>query len=59
VTRLHGGSVRLDDNAPGLKAVLSLPLRMSPPASVEEGALRGERERGRMAEAALPLSRPT
>jgi signal transduction histidine kinase len=27
VARLHGGTVRLDDNAPGLKAVLMLPLR--------------------------------
>jgi signal transduction histidine kinase len=29
VARLHGGSVRLEDNAPGLKAVLILPLRAS------------------------------
>ena len=27
VARLHGGSLRLEDNAPGLKAVLSLPLQ--------------------------------
>ena len=27
VARLHGGSVRLEDNAPGLRAVLTLPLR--------------------------------
>jgi signal transduction histidine kinase len=27
VARLHGGTIRLEDNAPGLKAVLSLPLR--------------------------------
>lgn len=27
VARLHGGSVRLEDNKPGLKAVLSLPVR--------------------------------
>jgi hypothetical protein len=27
VARLHGGTVRLDDNAPGLRAVLMLPLR--------------------------------
>jgi signal transduction histidine kinase len=26
VARLHGGSIRLEDNAPGLKAVLTLPL---------------------------------
>ena len=25
IARLHGGTLRLDDNAPGLKAVLSLP----------------------------------
>jgi signal transduction histidine kinase len=29
VGRLHGGSLRLEDNAPGLKAVLSLPLQTS------------------------------
>jgi signal transduction histidine kinase len=27
VARLHGGSLRLEDNAPGLRAVLSLPLQ--------------------------------
>jgi len=27
VARLHGGSIRLEDNAPGLRAVLRLPLR--------------------------------
>jgi signal transduction histidine kinase len=27
VARLHGGALRLEDNAPGLRAVLSLPLR--------------------------------
>jgi signal transduction histidine kinase len=27
VARLHGGSIRLEDNAPGLKAVLTLPAR--------------------------------
>jgi hypothetical protein len=26
VARLHGGSIRLEDNAPGLRAVLTLPL---------------------------------
>jgi signal transduction histidine kinase len=35
VARLHGGSLRLDDNAPGLKAVLSLPLRT--PTTNEQG----------------------
>jgi signal transduction histidine kinase len=29
VARLHGGSVRLEDNAPGLRAVFTLPLRAS------------------------------
>jgi signal transduction histidine kinase len=27
VARLHGGSIRLEDNAPGLRAVFSLPMR--------------------------------
>ena len=27
VARLHGGSIRLEDNAPGLRAVLTLPIR--------------------------------
>ena len=27
VARLHGGSIRLEDNAPGLRAVLALPIR--------------------------------
>src|SRR6185436_474089 len=27
VARLHGGSIRLEDNAPGLRAVLTLPVR--------------------------------
>jgi signal transduction histidine kinase len=26
VARLHGGSIRLEDNAPGLRAVLQLPI---------------------------------
>ena len=26
VARLHGGSIRLEDNAPGLRAVLNLPV---------------------------------
>ena len=30
VARLHGGSIRLEDNAPGLRAVLTLPLRPGP-----------------------------
>jgi signal transduction histidine kinase len=31
VARLHGGAVRLEDNAPGLKVVLTLPLREAGP----------------------------
>ena len=30
VTRLHGGSLRLEDNAPGLRAILDLPAGQSP-----------------------------
>ena len=33
VARLHGGSIRLEDNAPGLRAVLTLPIRHSAPAA--------------------------
>ena len=33
VARLHGGSIRLEDNAPGLRAVLTLPLRGVRPAT--------------------------
>jgi signal transduction histidine kinase len=33
VARMHGGSVRLEDNAPGLRAVLSLPSGVRPPGS--------------------------
>jgi signal transduction histidine kinase len=32
VARLHGGGVRLEDNAPGLKAVLELPARLMVPS---------------------------
>jgi len=37
VARLHGGSVRLEDNAPGLRAVLTLPMRS---AGAQEAATR-------------------
>ena len=30
VARLHGGTIRLEDNAPGLRAVLTLPMRSAP-----------------------------
>ena len=33
VARLHGGALRLEDNAPGLKAVLRLPIAAPPPAA--------------------------
>jgi signal transduction histidine kinase len=42
VARLHGGSLRLEDNAPGLRAVLSLPLRMVAPASEVSKPSEGE-----------------
>jgi K+-sensing histidine kinase KdpD len=35
VARLHGGLLRLDDNAPGLRAVLELPLSPRPTGEVE------------------------
>jgi signal transduction histidine kinase len=38
IARLHGGSVRLEDNAPGLRAVLALPTRGPPGARVEAAA---------------------
>jgi signal transduction histidine kinase len=34
VARMHGGTVRLEDNAPGLRAVLSIPVRRSYVASL-------------------------
>ena len=33
VARLHGGALRLGDNAPGLRAVLSVPIRVEPDRS--------------------------
>jgi signal transduction histidine kinase len=41
VARLHGGTLRLEDNAPGLRVVLSLPMR-----SAAESLSRRERGRG-------------
>jgi signal transduction histidine kinase len=35
VARLHGGALRLEDNAPGLRAVLELPLSPLPEGGVE------------------------
>jgi hypothetical protein len=32
VARQHGGTVRLEDNHPGLRVVLSLPAEAAPPA---------------------------
>jgi signal transduction histidine kinase len=31
VARLHGGALRLDDNGPGLQAVIQIPLRVTAP----------------------------
>jgi hypothetical protein len=33
VARLHGGALRLEDNAPGLRAVLELPMVARPQAA--------------------------
>ncbi|HET6223858.1 MAG TPA: two-component sensor histidine kinase, partial [Dongiaceae bacterium] len=30
VARMHGGTLHLEDNAPGLRAVLSIPVHRSP-----------------------------
>ena len=38
IARLHGGSVRLEDNAPGLRAVLALPTRGPRGARIEAAA---------------------
>jgi signal transduction histidine kinase len=43
VARLHGGVLRLEDNAPGLRAVLELPLSPLPEGEVES---RSDRVRG-------------
>jgi signal transduction histidine kinase len=39
VARLHGGSIRLEDNAPGLRAVLSLPASGARPVSAAGATL--------------------
>jgi signal transduction histidine kinase len=44
VARLHGGSVRLEDNAPGLRVVLSLPVK-GPPLTTGAQVLRPPREK--------------
>lgn len=44
VARLHGGSVRLEDNAPGLRVVLSLPAK-GPPLTTGAQVLRAPREK--------------
>jgi signal transduction histidine kinase len=33
VAHLHGGELKFDDNAPGLKAVLTLPRQAPPPVA--------------------------
>jgi hypothetical protein len=38
VARLHGGAVRLEDNSPGLKVVVTLPARdaaLAPPVQAQ------------------------
>src|SRR5215204_3910728 len=48
VARLHGGLLRLDDNGPGLRAVLELPLSPCPTGEVETASavrVRGSSER--------------
>jgi signal transduction histidine kinase len=45
VARLHGGSVRLEDNAPGLRAVLILPAGHSARSQVHTAAAASERVR--------------
>jgi signal transduction histidine kinase len=42
VARLHRGTLRFEDNAPGLKAVLSLPAAISAPPKLASIAPRGE-----------------
>jgi len=41
VARLHGGKLRLEDNGPGLKAVLELPLRLKTGEAAESPAVTG------------------
>jgi signal transduction histidine kinase len=38
VARLHGGSIRLEDNAPGLRAVLTLPIRKAAASRIDASA---------------------
>jgi signal transduction histidine kinase len=42
VARLHKGTLRFEDNAPGLKAVLSLPTALVMPPKLPAIAPRGE-----------------
>jgi signal transduction histidine kinase len=59
VARLHGGALTLQDNAPGLRAVLSLPMqRASPLPSAGEDAERSEAGEGPR-DRSLSLSRPS
>jgi signal transduction histidine kinase len=41
VARLHGGTLRLEDNAPGLKAVLSLPMQSAASPAPEQSKTSG------------------
>ena len=47
VARLHGGELRLEDNRPGLRAVLSLPMMAAGMANAAaQGSERAERNEG-------------
>ncbi|MCL2452323.1 MAG: ATP-binding protein [Alphaproteobacteria bacterium] len=43
VARLHDGSLRLEDNRPGLKAILHLPVRQNREREVPEGPLKTDK----------------
>jgi signal transduction histidine kinase len=53
VARLHGGTLTLQDNAPGLRAMLSLPVRAHPISSAAEGGLRVGEGRERASDRSL------
>ena len=44
VAHLHGGSLRLEDNAPGLRVVISLPLSMQLRSAARTGTLKAPPE---------------
>jgi signal transduction histidine kinase len=49
VARLHGGTIRLEDNAPGLRVVMSLPLAIAP-SSVQSSSETARKSRELAAE---------